>query len=401
MTSPAHSSGSSPAIVLGTGLTVLGVLRCLARTGIPAVCVSEAPDFEAASRWYVPASRRVPAWASADDLLAALASSSISSGVLIPCSDHWAVEAARLAARQDHPFRSSCADAGVVSLLIDKDGFRSHLERAGVPHPFTRPVSDETELVSLMESAPDGVFLKPTDSQRFVATFHRKAFPVATVDEAVERFREARAAGIDLVLQEYVAGGADRHIFVDGFVGRDHRLHATFARRRLRMHPADFGNSSAVVSIDTSEVPDAIDSLGRLFRSARYRGIFSAEFLDDGRDGRMKLLEVNCRPWWYVEFAARCGVNVVEMAYRDALGEPPPTPRSIRVGVELVYGYYDYHACRRLVAEGRMRRGACVRSWARSEKAIFAADDPRPAIVNFLRRLRGRFGRSGSSHPVL
>jgi len=49
--------------------------------------------------------------------------------------------------------------------------------------------------------------------------------------------------------------------------------------------------------------------------------VFSAEFKFDERDGLFKLLEVNARPWWYVDFADRCGVDVCGMAFRDALGE--------------------------------------------------------------------------------
>ena len=33
-----------------------------------------------------------------------------------------------------------------------------------------------------------------------------------------------------------------------------------------------------------------------------------------------KILEINARPWWYVELASRCGVDVCTMSYRDAFG---------------------------------------------------------------------------------
>lgn len=393
MTALSGESAAPSAIVLGTGLTALGVLRCLARAGIPSVCASSEPDFESRSRWYRAASHRVSAWATLDELRAALEASGIRSGVLIPCSDHWAIEVARLG---DGKALAACsAPADVVATLVDKDGFRAELDRAGVAHPFTRPVADEDELAALMASAPDGVFLKPTDSQRFVSTFSCKAFTVSRVDDAVARFREARDAGISLVLQEYIAGGAEGHVFVDGFVTREHHIHAVLARRRLRMHPADFGNSSAMVTIDAREVSEATDALGRLFDTTGYRGIFSAEFLHDGRDGGYKLLEVNCRPWWYVEFAARCGVNVIEMACRDAMGEALPRPGEVAVGAEMVYGYYDFHACRRLVREGKMRWWDCACSWMRSSKAIFTPSDPAPALWNLSRRIRRRAAAGG------
>jgi len=58
--------------------------------------------------------------------------------------------------------------------------------------------------------------------------------------------------------------------------------------------------------------------------------VFSAEFKFDERDGLFKILEVNARPWWYVDFAARCGVDVCRMAYRDALATRSSLSRPIR-----------------------------------------------------------------------
>src|SRR5438046_2545616 len=80
------------------------------------------------------------------------------------------------------------------------------------------------------------------------------------------------------VLQEDVPGPVTSHYFVDGFVDRDGRVLARFARRRLRMWPPYFGNNSYIVSIPLADVEDAVTMLERLLAGLRYRGIFSAEF---------------------------------------------------------------------------------------------------------------------------
>jgi predicted ATP-grasp superfamily ATP-dependent carboligase len=373
-----------PALVLGTGLTALGVIRSLARAGIPSLALSGQPDFEAHSRWYRGHNERLGPWDDSDRLASLLVRSGVETGVPIPCSDHWALEVTRLPADLASRFPVCAPETGVIARLIDKSGFRNELVRARVPHPFTAPVESAGQIAGMLENAPAGVFLKPTDSQRFVSVFGTKAFRVTGAEDARSCYQRAQEKGIDLVLQEYVPGGADRHYFVDGFVSRDHAITACFARRRLRMHPPDFGNSSAVVSIDPGEVSPAVDTLRTLFAATRYRGIFSAEFKHDERDDLFKLLEVNCRPWWYVEFCARCGVNVPLMAYRDALGQDPGSAWGGTDGVELVYGYYDLQACR----SGRISARDCLRSWLTSDKPIFSWDDPWPAIWNLSRRVR-------------
>ena len=92
-------------------------------------------------------------------------------------------------------------------------------------------------------------------------------------------------------------------------------------------------------SVPLSEVAPAAESLTALLDRLAYRGVFSAEFKKDSRDGQFKILEINARPWWYVEFASRCGVDVCTMSYRDALDLP-------------VTSVTDYQAGRRCMAIG-------------------------------------------------
>jgi D-aspartate ligase len=382
-----------PALILGTGLTVLGSMRSLADAGVRSYCLSEGLGFESRSRWCRRTTSRVEERHDGSRLLEVLQTLQWDRAVLIPCSDHWTVEVAKLPGGSRDRFPSCLPPPGVLERFIDKSRFADLLAEVGVPHPTTEPVSDERRLAELMRASTAGVFLKPTDSQQFLSVFGVKGFTVTRPDDALTRFREIREAGLEVVLQEYIPGGADRHYFVDGFVDDDHRISAWFARRRLRMFPPDFGNSSYVVSVDPRELEEAHASLQALFEAAGYRGIFSAEFMQDRRDDRFKLIEVNCRPWWYVEFASRCGVNVVAMAYASALGRPIPHPGPYRVGAGLINSYYDYLACRKLHRAGELTIASWARSWLASNKSVYRVDDPLPSFAKLERHVRNRLRR--------
>jgi predicted ATP-grasp superfamily ATP-dependent carboligase len=146
------------------------------------------------------------------------------------------------------------------------------------------------------------------------------------------------------------------------------------------MYPADFGNSTCFESVDSSAVPDAVATLMTLLSHVHYRGVFSAEFKRDARDGVCRLIEVNARPWWYVEFAGQCGVNVCAMSVLDALGEEVPETIGYRVGKSCVYPYYDYFACRELHARGELTAGEWLWSWLRSTQPVLRWSDPFPAL---------------------
>ena len=192
---------------------------------------------------------------------------------------------------------------------------------------------------------------------------------VRTIEEARRRLREIIAAGMSVVLQEYIPGPCTEHYFVDGYVDRAGRIKALFARRRLRIYPPDFGNSTAMVSIPLDDVQQAVDSVCTVLHAVGYHGIFSGEFKRDPRDGRFKLLEINTRPWWFIDFAVRCGVDVCRMAYDDALGLPVAAVGDYKVGATCVFPYYDFFAVQPMLADGRM-------TWRRWMHEIAAALQP-------------------------
>jgi D-aspartate ligase len=123
----------------------------------------------------------------------------------------------------------------------------------------------------------------------------------------------------------------------------------------------------------------------------QYRGIFSAEFKRDERDGLFRLLEVNARPWWFVDFAVRCGVDVCRMAYDDALGREVPPVESYKVGASCIYPYYDFFAARPLVKAGQMNWGRWVSEVIPALQPVGCWDDPLPGLVGLSKVVSAAF----------
>ncbi len=375
-------SAERPAVVLGCDLTALGVTRCLSRIGIPVVHVSCPGSLLEASRWYRPITR--PGAGELEDdpslLAEALDVTLGGSAVLFPCSDAFARTAASLV-HDGFGGHSACLPRPeVLDGLIDKARLAETAERAGVPVPPTMSVDAETQLEKLDDAWFRDSLVKPVDSQRFFRRFGVKSFPVTSRAEAVEGLRRVRGAGMGAVLQRYVPGPPSAHLFLDGFRSRDGETKGLLARRRERMFPPTTGNSSSMVTVDLGKAGKAVEHLERVLDAAGFHGIFSAEFKEDVTDGVFRLLEVNARPWWYVEFTARCGVNVCALAYREALGETVRRVEAYEVGRRCVYPYYDLFAGWRELRAGRLTALDWARSWVGADRPVFAWDDPLPAL---------------------
>jgi predicted ATP-grasp superfamily ATP-dependent carboligase len=393
-----------PVIVLGTGLTGLGVQRSLGSAGIKTLLVDDTKGMARRSRW---ARNSVLEHAESSDpepLEVFLRTLPIERAVLIACSDNWATAVSSLPDALAERFPTSMPSQSVVRLLSDKARLAGVLERLDVAHPWTRVITADRDLDDIPEERWPGIFLKPIDSQSFCQRFGVKAFSVTDRAEASERLLQMHDAGLGAVAQEYIPGPPDQHYFIDGFVDRSGRVKALFSRRRTRMFPTDYGNSTFTETVPLETVSDAVGGLERLFDDVSYRGIFSAEFKQDPRDGQFRLLEVNVRPWWYVEFPTRCGINVCELAYLDALGLPVPERVSFPAGARYRLMPDDFQAYLHMRRSGDLTfRAWSGEVWGATD-AIFRWNDPLPAFEPILglpprvvRKVRKTFARSGQA----
>lgn len=396
---PAHSGladprneKTTPALVVGSGITALGVVRTLGRAGIPAFLANRTPDGNHLSRWH----REAPGWAWGEpwpDLEAYLASGALERAVLIPCSDHSALEVTRLAPEISRRFPSYLPPAEALETLTDKSRLYSLLDTEKIPFPRTWMDPSEEELEAFSRDGSRQVFLKPSDSQSFFQKYGVKGMWLQGAMESwPPTVREVLRDG-GVVAQEYVPGPASNHYFIDGFALGGGQVVARLVRRRLRMYPTDFGNSSYMVTVPGDEAAEAMEFLDRLLKTLNYRGIFSAEFKRDEGDGVFRLLEVNARAWWFVEFAARCGVDTVEMNYDAALGHEVRGASEYALNRRLSHPYYDIQAC--WSTSGNAIAGVLrfLSSLPGAIQPVFQLGDPGPALgegwrfmTSFLRR---------------
>jgi predicted ATP-grasp superfamily ATP-dependent carboligase len=373
-------SGEVPAIVLGTGITALGVIRSLARAKVLTYAVSGNLGFVGKSRYCRQLLASGRALTSHEDLPGFLADLSLDRAVLIPCSDDYVIAAGRLDANLQDKFSISQPDSEMVEKLLDKWDLYEILSKHNIPHPQTNTIGDVDELAGFPDDMFEHSFLKPRDSSTFFKKFWVKAFRITSREEAITRYKEAASAGLEMLLQDYIPGPPTNHYFIDGFVDRNGKLCAAFARQRIRMYPPYFGNSSYMTSIAPEQVASAISSLRTLFAAVNYRGVYSAEFKLDPRDNEYRILEVNVRPWWYIWFAEICNVPIALMQYRDALGLDVAPAMEYPSDVNLVYHYYDLHNFLNLRREGKLGTWEWLRSWMNAKSAVFSWRDPMPSL---------------------
>jgi len=389
-----------PAIVVARGPTALGTLRSLVLAGIPAYVACPTDDLVTRSRWYRPVPGAGWDGAVGPQAHAILRDVPLPRAVLIPGRDDAALWLADLPGGDlSARFAVSTSPRASLEILQDKSRFAAYLATTAMPHPRTFAISDAHDIAAIPFDDLDRVFIKPADSQQFIQAIGAKGLWAANRRQFEALWRPLDARGLKVIAQEYVPGTAADHYFLDGFRDAGGAITALFARRRRRIYPADFGNSSYCESVPLAALGEAVPHLTALLAGLHYRGIFSAEFKRDARTGVLQLLEINTRAWWYVEFAARCGVNVCAMAHADAQGRRVFAPDgAYKVGAGCVSLEGDIKA---VIANGagRAQPWRTLATWARAHCHVFRWDDPWPALSVLWARLRQRISPRALPSP--
>lgn len=352
------------------------MIRDLGRNGVRVFCVSEAKNEAIYSKYceghFIQSmvERRIDLL---DNVLSQLIRGSGCVPVVLPGSDSAALTLARLKDRRDDCLIPISRENVLKKFVYKRDFYRA-LSDADVPHPRTaEPGTAEMRELSFP------IFVKPSFSQGFHERFRRKGFVVSSESELRKYLRLMAKLKVDVLVQEIIPGPPTNHYFVDGYLDERSRPLALFARRRLRMWPSYFGNSSLCVSVPILEVQRMKDLIVEFLAGLKFRGLFSAEFKVDQRDAIPKLLEVNARGWWFTSISAACGVNIVLTAYLDSIGKAKVAEENYEIGHYAVNFLNDARSSAWMFAQKRLS----LRDWVqpftgKMEWAIFARDDPRP-----------------------
>lgn len=230
----------------------------------------------------------------------------------------------------------------------------------GVPHPGT-------------SYEPTGelgfpVLVKPSDPAPFQRAFRRHSFRCETINELEIAYE--RALPYDPLIQEYIPGADDALYTLGAYVSGEGEALGVFSGRKLRQTPPGAGTCRVGEAV---WVDDVVEQGLRYLSGLGYHGLAQVEFKQDQRDGRYKLMEINPRLWQWHGLAAACGVDLVDLAYRDLLGEPVEPKRGtgarLRWAITLAPG-----------ESPAVARPPYV-------DAVFARDDPRPGLVHVRRVL--------------
>jgi predicted ATP-grasp superfamily ATP-dependent carboligase len=263
---------------------------------------------------------------------------------------------------------------GVVERLSNKAKLHGLCVDLGIPTPSVVIPGSAREIREMAGSLSYPQAIKIADGRlRRTASVGIVAGP----EELVARTAEMQAdpAAPNLILQEYVPGGARDVWMFNGYFDDRSRMRFGITGRKLRQYPPDGGVTAFGVTAPNARVQELI---GRLAGECGYRGPIDVGFRYDRRDDQYKLLDVNPRIGaTFRLFVDSHGTDVARMTYLDLAGAPHRRGSPL-YGRTWMVENYDLRTSLRV--NDRLRG---LRGWLRAvgsvdEAAWFATDDLRP-----------------------
>lgn len=310
-----------PAIVLqASGPNALGIIRSLARAGVPVIACDHDPSaLGLLSRYATAVLMADPLTeqgAFVDDLVA-LGHGAGAGGVLFPTHDEAIAAIGPREAEVDAVLRRPWSPWATMVRTIDKGHQHATARAIGFPVPATVEPEPGADIAQAVEGLRFPVILKPRYSPEF-----RRRFRVQVLEaNDLEELRAAweMAAEYRPQLSEVIPGGDDTIWTLGSYRDAHGRALASFTGRKLRQWPPRFGTGRAC---EARWDPDFAARGHELLAALDYHGISQLEVKRDPRDGRDYLIEVNPRSWLWIGLATKVGVNLPYVAWRDAVGRP-------------------------------------------------------------------------------
>jgi len=370
-----------PAVVFGQLHAGLALTRALGREGVPVHGVAlDEHEFGLRSRYLE--SKRL---AGSDQDVVELLRGFSERPVLFPERDeHVAFVLRNWDAVKEFADVPLPDDPEIVLRLRRKERLPAEAAAAGVQAPGTVLARDEKTIRAAGLQPP--LLVKPVEGQEFALAFGEKAVVAPDADAAVAAWRRAHEHGFDTIVQELIPDSHDFVFSLLTYIGRDGEPLASVTGRKVRQGPLRFGTSAV---FEARREPEVEEQGLRLLRHVGYKGFAHVELVRDPRDGALKLVEVNTRLPIWAGIAMSRDFNLARIAYDDLTGRPARANGAAPDGVSWIYMAKDVWVSAQMARRRELRPGQFLSHYLRRNKvrAVFAADDPLPALasVSYLR----------------
>lgn len=131
----------------------------------------------------------------------------------------------------------------------------------------------------------------------------------------VDYYKKAESKYGPCLIQEYIPQDGLQYK-AELYIDRNGEMKAACVFTKVRWYPIDGGSSTLNETIDR---PDIVEDCRKLLEAIGWRGYADIDLIEDTRDGKAKIMEINPRITGSVKICFEAGVNFAKMIVDDYL----------------------------------------------------------------------------------
>ncbi len=209
---------------------------------------------------------------------------------------------------------------------------------------------------------------------------------IESVEELRTVFAETKEPVEYYVFQEYIPQ-TDLQYECAMFIDDSNAVKTSLVFSKNRWFPVSGGSSTLNITVDRSDI---VESCTKLLQTINWRGAADIDLIQDPRDGKAKIMEINPRVSGSVKIAFVSGVDQARQMLELAYGEPVTKYADYKIGQRLRCSQTD--ALWFIKSPNRFKSKPSWFSIKNTADHTFSWDDPLPWFVFSIQGLR-RFGR--------
>ncbi len=316
-------SGQNGAVVIGMGVSGLGVIRSLGRKNIPVLSLeSERGMPEEKTRYCEKAYCPNIKDSSLVDTLLFIADDLPVLPVLFATSD---ILVNIISENRDSllkSYRFLLPDKSMVKTLLNKNLFSIYAVKNNFPVPITFTAGGEDEIKEIADKVKYPCIMKPVfRNPEWENKVFQKTFKIFSPEQLISLYLTISGVQKDVIVQEWIPGPDSEIFFCLLYFNKSSEPVAHFEGRKLLQWPPECGSTAVAEEYPCEHVLK--ESL-RLFKAAGFKGLGSVEFKRDIRTGRFVITEPTVgRVNLQSDIACACGIDITYHIYCELSGINP------------------------------------------------------------------------------
>jgi D-aspartate ligase len=300
--------------------------------------------------------------------------------LIFACDDDTAMFVANNATVLERQFLFQQTSPELISSLASKRGLYHLATRHQLPTPATRFPQSKADVLTSIGEMSFPVMLKAVDGLRLARRTGTKMVVCHNLRDLLENYERLEDPECpNLMLQEYIPGGAESVWMFNGYFDSRSECLVSYTGKKLRQCPIHTGATSLGICLRNPVVEESITAF---MKAVGYRGMLDVGMRYDGRDNTYKVLDVNPRIGaTFRLFVDIDGMDVARAYYRDMTGQAVSSS-AVCEGRRWIVEDMDAAAAIHYWQEGSLNAVPWIRSLRGIEEAGYLCrDDLAPALL--------------------